>query len=159
MIDLKEYTPIHWDMNVKSRLIGRGKPYPTIRMLVEDINYIQHKMKELRRLYESDKIDILVQRNISARGIEELGYKTNLTLLQNKLDEAYYALNKFRNVSSQIPGLGGQVNCILDYIMNGTTWVIREIQSNTIATRMDEENCNSYINEAEKIIGRKFRRR
>ena len=156
MIDLSEYTPIYWDIRVKSRLSGRGKPYSTILILVEEIAYIQSQMKELRRLYESDKTDILIQRNVSGHGIEELGYKTNLSLLQNKLDEAYYALNKFRNISSQIPGLCGQVNCILDYIMNGTRWVVIEIRSNTIATRMNEENCISYIKEAEKLIGRKF---
>ena len=156
MIDLNEYTPINWDTNVKSRLIGRGKPYPTIRILVEEIVYIQNQMKDLRRFYEFDKKNMLVQRNVSVHDIDDLGYKTNLSLLQNKLDVAYYALNKFRNVSSQIPGLCGQVNCILDYIMNGTKWVVTEIRSNTITTRMDKENCISYIKEAEKLIGRRF---
>jgi hypothetical protein len=156
MIDLNEYKPILWDIRVKSRLIGLGKPYPTIRILVEEIVHIQCKIKEAKQLYESDKVKLLVERNYTARGIEELGYNTFVTILKNKLDEAYYALNKFRNVSSQIPGFGGQVNCILDYIMNGTRWVITEIRTNTIATRMDEENCISYIKEAEKLIGRKF---
>ena len=92
----------------------------------------------------------------TARGIEAFGYKTYMESLQSKLDESYYALNKFRNVSSQIPGLCGQVNCILDYIMNGTRWVVTEIRTNTIATRMNKENCGSYIKEAEKLIGRRF---
>ena len=156
MIDLNEYTPINWDMNVKSRLIGRGKPYPTIRILVEDIVHIQCKIKEAKQLYESDKVNLLVERNYTARVIEELGYNTFVTILKNKLDEAYYALNRFRNVSSQIPGFGGQVNCILDYILNGQKWVITEIRTNTIETRMDKENCISYIKEAEKLIGRRF---
>lgn len=156
MINLSEYSPLYFDIHVKERLMGRGKPYSTILILVEDIVHIKNQMKELRRLYESDKTDILIQRNVSGRGIEELGYKTNLSLLQNKLDESYYALNKFRNVSNQIPWLCGQVNCILDYIMKGPWWIATEIRTNTIATRMNEENCISYIKEAEKLIGRRF---
>ena len=156
MIDLNEYTPIHWDMNVKLRLTGRGKPYPTIIMLVEEIVSIKYKIKEAKQLYDSDKVNLLVERNHTARGIEELGYNTFVTILKNKLDEAYYALNRFRNVSNQIPGLGGQVNCILDYIIHGVRWIDIEIRTNTIAQRMNKENCISYIKEARKLIGRRF---
>ena len=76
MIDLNEYTPINWDINVKSHLIGRGKPYPTIRILVENIVHIQCKIKEAKQLYDSDKVNLLAERNYTARGIDELGYDT-----------------------------------------------------------------------------------
>lgn len=157
MLDENEIKCIHWDSHIQNRLIGRGKPYLTIQMLVKEIVYIQNQIKELKRLYESDKIDILIKQNVSTRGIEELGYKTNLLLLQNKLDEAYYSLNKFRNVSSQIPNLCGQVNCILDYIIHGARWIYIEIKTNTIASRMNKENCIAYVNEANKLLGRGIR--
>ena len=41
-------------------------------------------------------------------------------------------------------------------ILNGQKWVITEIRTNTIETRMNKENCISYIKEAEKLIGRRF---
>ena len=156
MLDENEIKCIHWDSHIQNRLIGRGTPYPTIRILVEEIIYIQNQIKEIKRLYESDKTDILIKQNVSTIGIEELGYKTNLLILQNKLDEAYYSLNRFRNVSNQIPGLCGQVNCILDYIIHGVRWIDVEIRTNTIAQRMNKENCIAYVNEANKLIGIRY---
>ena len=89
----------------------------------------------------------------TARGIEVLRYKTYMESLQSKLDDAIISLNRFRNVSSQIPNLCGQVNCILDYIIHGVKWIDREIRTNTIAQRMNKENCIAYVNEANKLIG------
>ena len=160
MIDLNEYTPINWDMNVKSRLIGRGKPYPTIRILVEEIVYIQHQIKETKRIYEvycENMPSTYLEHSGTARGIEALGYKTYMESLQSKLDDAILSLNKFRTVSSQIPNLCGQVNCILDYIIHGVRWIDIEIRTNTIAQRMNKENCIAYVNEANKLLGRGIR--
>lgn len=158
---MKEYDvkSIHWDSNIQSRLIGRGKPYPTIRILVEYIVILQNRIREAKRIHETyceHVPNVWLEHNGTARGIEELGYKTYIEIQQFKLDEAISNLNRFRNVSDQIPELGGQVNCIIDYILYGAKWVYMEIKSNTIAERMNKENCIAYVNEAEKLIGRKF---
>ena len=100
---------------------------------------------------------ILINHNATARGIEEFGYKTYMTILQNKLDEAEYNLNKFKTIAEQIPEFGGEINCILDYIIHGTKWVCTEIITHTIDKRMDRENCIAYVKEAEKLTHRKFR--
>ena len=160
MLDENEIKWIHWDSHIQSRLIGRGKPYPTIRILVEYIVVLQNKIREAKNifgLYGDNVPDTWLEHNGTARGIEELGYKTYIEIQQFKLDEAISNLNRFRNVSDQIPGLGGQVNCILDYIIHGAKWVYMEIKSNTIAERMNKENCIAYIKESEKLLGRKFR--
>ena len=44
MLDENEIKWIHWDSHIQSRLIGRGKPYPTIRILVEYIVVLQNKI-------------------------------------------------------------------------------------------------------------------
>lgn len=143
--------------NVRNRLIGRnGKGYLTLRLLIENIVSIQNDIKEANRLYESEKTKILINHNATARGIEELGYKTYMTILQNKHDEAMFALNRFMKVSIQIPQFGGEISCLLDYILNGIKWVCTEIQSHTIETRLSKENCIAYVKEAEKLIGRRF---
>ena len=151
---------IKWINNydsIRNRLLGRaGKGYLTLRLLIENIVEIQSQMKEAQRLYDSDKVKILIDRNCTARGIEELGYKTYMTILQNKHDEAIFALNRFKITFSQIPQFGGEMSCLLDYILNGVKWVCNEILSHTIETRLSEENCISYVKEAEKLIGRKF---
>lgn len=156
MLDENEIKWIHWDSHIQSRLIGRGKPYTTIRILVEYIVSIQNQIKEAKRIYGAycENIpNVWLEHSGTARGIEELGYKTYIEIQQFKLDEAYYSLNKFRNISDQIPGLGGQVNCILDYIIHGVRWIDIEIRTNTIAQRMNKENCIAYVNEANKLIG------
>lgn len=147
---------IYWDLNIKSRLIGRGKPYTTIRLFVENIVSIQNQIKEAKRIYEAyceNVPNVWLEHSGTLRGIEELGYKTYMSILQNKLEEAISALNNFKNISGQIPILGGQVNCILDYIIHGVRWINIEIQTNTIAQRMNKENCIAYVNEANKLIG------
>ena len=159
MLDENEIKWIHWDSHIQSRLIGRGKPYPTIRILVEYIVVLQNKIREAKNifgLYGDNVPNTWLEHNGTARGIEELGYKTYIEIQQFKLDEAISNLNRFRNVSDQIPELGGQVNCIIDYILHGAKWVYMEIKSNTIAERMNKENCIAYVNEAEKLIGRNF---
>ena len=66
---------IKWINNydsIRNRLIGRsGKGYLTLRLLIENIVEIQSQMKEAQRLYDSDKVKILIDRNCTARGIEE----------------------------------------------------------------------------------------
>lgn len=159
MLDENEIKWIHWDSHIQNRLIGRGKPYLTIRILVEDIVVLQNKIREAKNifgLYGDNVPDTWLEHNGTARGIEELGYKTYVEIQQFKLDEAIANLNKFRNISDQIPGLGGQVNCILDYIIHGVRWIDIEIRTNTIAQRMNKENCIAYVNEAKKLIGRNF---
>ena len=79
-----------------------------------------------------------------------------MTILQNKHDEAIFALNRFKITFAQIPQFGGEMSCLLDYILNGIKWVCNEILSHTIEIRLSEENCISYVKEAEKLIGRKF---
>ena len=131
---------IHWDSRIHNRLIGRGFPYSVIRILVEHIASIQNQIKEAKRIYETYYKNIpnaLLEHFGTARGIETLGYKTYMESLQSKLDVAIVSLNKFRTVSSQIPNLCGQVNCILDYIIHGARWINIEIRTNTIAQRMD----------------------
>ena len=147
---------IHWDSSIQSRLIGRGTPYPTIRILVEYIVSIQNQIKEAKRIYKvyyENMPTTYLEHSGTARGIEALGYKTYMESLQSKLDDAIFSLNKFRTVSSQIPNLCGQVNCILDYLIHGAKWVHTEIRTNTIAQRMNKENCFAYVNEANKLIG------
>lgn len=156
MLDENEIKWIHWDSRIQNRLIGRGTPYPTIRILVEYIVSIQNQIKEAKRIYEvycENMPSIYLEHSGTARGIEALGYKTYMESLQSKLDDAILSLNKFRTVSSQIPNLCGQVNCILDYIIHGTRWINIEIRTNTIAQRMNKENCIAYVNEANKLIG------
>ena len=156
MLDENEIKCINWDSHIQKRLIGRGTPYPAIRILVEYIVSIQNQMKEAKRIYEAkcENIpNVWLEHLGTARGIEALGYKTYMESLQSKLDDAILSLNRFRNVSSQIPNLCGQVNCILDYIIHGAKWINVEIRTNTIAQRMDKENCIAYVNEANKLIG------
>ena len=156
MLDENEIKCIHWDSNIRNRLIGRGTPYPTIQILVKYIVSIQNQKKKKKKIYEAyceNVPNTWLEHSGTARGIEELGYKTYMEILQNKLDDAIFSLNRFRNVSLQIPSLCGQVNCILDYIMHGTRWIITEIRTNTIAQRMNKENCIAYVNEANKLIG------
>ena len=160
MLDENEIKWIHWDSHIQNRLIGRGTPYPTIRILVEYIVSIQNQIKETKRIYEvycENMPSTYLEHSCTARGIEALGYKTYMESLQSKLDDAISNLNKFRNVSDQIPELGGQVNCIIDYILHGAKWVYMEIKSNTIAERMNKENCIAYVNEANKLLGRGIR--
>lgn len=159
MLDENEIKWIHWDNRIKNCLIGRGTPYPTIQILVEYIASIQNQIKEAKRIYGAyceNISDTWLEHSGTTRGIETLGYKTYMESLQSKLDNAILSLNKFRTVSSQIPNLCGQVNCILDYIIHGARWIDIEIRTNTIAQRMNKENCIAYVNEAEKLIGRKF---
>ena len=156
MLDENEIKWIHWDSNIQNHLIGRGTPYPTIRILVEYIVSIQNQIKEAKRIYEAhceDIPNVWLEHSGTARGIEELGYKTYMESLKNKHEDAILSLNRFRIVSSQIPNLCGQVNCILDYIIHGTRWIDIEIRTNTIAQRMNKENCIAYVNEANKLIG------
>lgn len=156
MLDKNEIKWIHWDSRIQNRLIGRGKPYTTIRILVEYIVYIQNQIKEAKRIYEGyceNVPNVWLEHSGTVRGIEELGYKTYIEIQQFKLDEAIANLNRFRNISDQIPELGGQVNCILDYIIHGARWINIEIRTNTIAQRMNKENCIAYVNEANKLIG------
>ena len=160
MLDENEIKWIHWDSRIKNRLIGRGTPYPTIRILVEYIASIQNQIKEAKRIYEvycENMPSTYLEHSCTARGIEALGYKTYMESLQSKLDDAIILLNRFRNVSSQIPNLCGQVNCILDYIIHGVRWIDIEIRTNTIAQRMNKENCIAYVNEANKLLGRSIR--
>lgn len=160
MLDENEIKWIHWDSRIQSRLIGRGTPYLTIRILVEYIASIQNQIKEAKRIYEAYCENIpntWLEHSGTARGIETLGYKTYMESLQSKHEDAILSLNKFRNVSSQIPNLCGQVNCILDYIIHGVRWVDIEIRTNTIAQRMNKENCIAYVNEANKLLGRGIR--
>jgi hypothetical protein len=159
MLDENEIKWIHWDNNIKKYLIGRSTPYPTIRMLVEYIVSIQNQIKEAKRIHEvhcENVPNTWLEHLGTARGIETLGYKTYIESLLYKLDDAIMSLNRFRNVSSQIPNLCGQVNCILDYIMHGIKWIDIEIRTNTITQRMNKENCIAYVNEAYKLIGRKY---
>ena len=160
MLDENEITWIHWDSSIKNHLIGRGTPYPTIRILVEYIVSIQNQIKEAKRIYEAycnNIPNVWLEHSGTARGIEELGYKTYMEGLKNKHEDAILSLNRFRTVSSQIPNLCGQVNCILDYIMHGVRWVDVEIRTNTIAQRMNKDNCIAYVNEANKLLGRGIR--
>lgn len=160
MLDENEIKWIHWDSRIQNRLIGRGTPYPTIRILVEYIVSIQNQIKETKRIYEvycENMPSTYLEHSGTARGIEALGYKTYMESLQSKLDDAILSLNKFRTVSSQIPKLCGQVNCILDYIIHGVRWIDIEIRTNTIAQRMNKENCIAYVNEANKLLGRGIR--
>jgi len=160
MLDENEIKWIHWDSRIKNRLIGRDTPYPTIRILVENIAYIQNQIKEAKRILEvycENMPSTYLEHSGTARGIEALGYKTYMESLQSKLDDAILSLNKFRTVSSQIPNLCGQVNCILDYIIHGVRWIDIEIRTNTIAQRMNKENCIAYVNEANKLLGRGIR--
>ena len=156
MLGENEITWIHWDSCIKNHLIGRGTPYPTIRILVEYIVSIQNQIKEAKRIYEAycnNIPNVWLEHSGTARGIEELGYKTYMESLKNKHEDAILSLNRFRTVSSQIPNLCGQVNCILDYIIHGAKWINIEIRTNTIAQRMNKENCIAYVNEANKLIG------
>jgi hypothetical protein len=160
MLDENEITWIHWDNSIQNRLIGRGTPYPTIRILVEYIVSIQNQIKEAKRIYEAhceDIPNVWLEHSGTARGIEELGYKTYMESLKTKHEDAILSLNRFRTVSSQIPNLCGQVNCILDYIIHGVRWVDTEIRTNTIAQRMNKDNCIAYVNEANKLLGRGIR--
>ena len=160
MLGENEITWIHWDSCIKNHLIGRGTPYPTIRILVEYIVSIQNQIKEAKRIYEAycnNIPNVWLEHSGTARGIEELGYKTYMEGLKNKHEDAILSLNRFRTVSSQIPNLCGQVNCILDYIMHGVRWVDVEIRTNTIAQRMNKDNCIAYVNEANKLLGRGIR--
>ena len=160
MLGENEITWIHWDSCIKNHLIGRGTPYPTIRMLVEYIVSIQNQIKEAKRIYEAycnNIPNVWLEHSGTARGIEELGYKTYMEGLKNKHEDAILSLNRFRTVSSQIPNLCGQVNCILDYIIHGVRWVDVEIRTNTIAQRMNKDNCIAYVNEANKLLGRGIR--
>ena len=159
MLDENEIKCIHWDSHIQNRLIGRGTPYPTIRILVEYIASIQNQIKEAKRIYEAhceDIPNVWLEHSGTARGIEELGYKTYMESLKNKHEDAILSLNRFRTVSSQIPNLCGQVNCILDYIIHGVRWIDVEIRTNTIAQRMNKENCIAYVNEANKLIGIRY---
>ena len=147
---------IHWDSSIQSRLIGRGTPYPTIRILVEYIVSIQNQIKEAKETYEKygrPGFEVWLEKSGTTKGIEELGYKIYMEGLKSKHEDAIFSLNKFRTVSSQIPNLCGQVNCILDYLIHGAKWVHTEIRTNTIAQRMNKENCFAYVNEANKLIG------
>lgn len=160
MLGENEITWIHWDSCIKNHLIGRGTPYPTIRILVEYIVSIQNQIKEAKRIYEAycnNIPNVWLEHSGTARGIEELGYKTYMEGLKNKHEDAILSLNRFRTVSSQIPNLCGQVNCILDYIIHGVRWVDVEIRTNTIAQRMNKDNCIAYVNEANKLLGRGIR--
>ena len=157
MLDNDEIVWIHWDSSIQKRLIGRGTPYPAIRMLIEYIVSIQRQIKEANQIYDKYKDEHIsiawLDNSQTARGIEELGYKSYISILKTKHKDALLSLNRFRNVSDQIPQLCGQVNCILDYIMHGARWVWTEIRCNEIANRMDKENCIAYVNEANKLIG------
>lgn len=146
---------LHWDERVKHKLIGRGgKYYMAIRILFDRIMEIQHEMKIVDKTYrlELENIDY----NVTTPKIEEYGYKGYMAILQSKLDEALFDLNKFKTISSEIPDWGGKVNCVLDYIMHGQRWLCNEIRSRTICNRMNERNCIAYIKEAERLTGYKF---
>ena len=87
MLDENEIKWIHWDSHIQNRLIGHGKPYLTIRILVEDIIVLQNKIREAKNifgLYGDNVPDTWLEHNGTARGIEELGYKTYVEIQQFK---------------------------------------------------------------------------
>lgn len=139
-------------------LLGRNeKGYLTLRLLIDNIIYIQNDIKDLKYAYESEKTYSLIEHNYTTKGIEDINYKNHLLTLEFKLDNAISSLNKFTNTFEQIPYTGGKIICIIDYLIHGIRWICVEIESNTIKTRLDITNCISYIKEAEKLTGKKFR--
>lgn len=149
-----ELTELHWDENIKNKLIGRrAKYYMTIRLLVGRIVDLQDSLYRLNRRLE------ICKQTMNTNKYEdciEFEYKNERNILEYKLEEAYLDFDKFRKVSLEIPNWGGQVACVLDYIMHGMKWIMFEIRSRTIYERMSEQNAIAYIKEAEKLFGRKF---
>ena len=86
----------------------------------------------LNEVTESCVTEFCVSSEFAVSKIEEYGYKGYMAILQSKLDEALFDLNKFKTISSEIPDWGGKVNCVLDYIMHGQRWLCNEIRSRTI---------------------------
>lgn len=155
----KEYftdlTSQKWKDVCNKCLIGRNeKGYLTLRILMDNILEIHNEIKILNQEYNN--IEIYIKNEHTTRGIENISYKRQMTILEDRLDYAVSSLNKFINTFKQIPYIGGRILCIIDYLIHGIQWVCIEIESNTIENRLDKTNCISYIEEAEKLTRRKF---
>ena len=157
----KEYftglTSQKW-IEVRNRcLLGRNeKGYLTLQILMENILRIQNEIKTLNQEYNNT--EPYIKCGHTTQGIENISYKRQMTTLEDRLDYAISSLNRFINTFKQIPYIGGRIFCIIDYLIHGARWVYVEIESNTIENRLDKTNCLSYIEVAEKLTGKRFKK-